>query len=124
MVSLSHDQKRAFLEEYLAALKTTSVHGDINPKVNTVEHLLQETETFTMASHIFWSLWALNSAHSSKINFGYWEYGAARLKRYERRIEMPKDFEFPLRPTLTSLNGGHPWKLISLCVSVPADTSS
>ncbi|XP_003739328.3 choline/ethanolamine kinase [Galendromus occidentalis] len=78
----TEEQRRAFLEEYLKTLKSSSIHGDIDPKVNTIEHLLEETETFTLASHIMWSLWSLNSAHSSKINFGYWEYGAARLRRY------------------------------------------
>ncbi|OQR72293.1 choline/ethanolamine kinase-like [Tropilaelaps mercedesae] len=87
-------QKRAFLEEYLAALRNTSVHRDLDPKVNTVDHLLQEAETFTMASHIFWSLWAINSAHSSKIEFGYWEYGAARLSRYlELKDRLKERFE-------------------------------
>lgn len=34
--------------------------------------VLREVEVFTMASHLFWGVWALINAETSSIPFGYW----------------------------------------------------
>jgi len=78
----NEEQQRVFLTSYLAALAGTSVFDQIDGQVNTVEHLLEETKIFALATHIHWSVWSAFNGHTSKIAFGYWEYGAARLERY------------------------------------------
>ena len=35
------------------------------------EHLLVEANYFALASHLFWAMWAVCQASSSKIQFGY-----------------------------------------------------
>lgn len=42
---------------------------DIDAKVNV---LFEEMQPFLMASNLLWALWAINSAYTSKIDFGYW----------------------------------------------------
>ncbi|CAH1107912.1 unnamed protein product [Psylliodes chrysocephalus] len=44
--------------------------------------VLREVEVFTMASHLFWGVWALINAETSSIPFGYWEYACSRLSCY------------------------------------------
>lgn len=34
--------------------------------------ILKEVEWFSMASHLFWSLWSVVGADMSQIPFGYW----------------------------------------------------
>lgn len=36
------------------------------------DHIVKEVEAFTLASHFFWSLWAIVNAQVSRIPFGYW----------------------------------------------------
>lgn len=38
------------------------------------KHIVKEVAAFTLASHFFWSLWAIVNAQVSKIPFGYWVY--------------------------------------------------
>ncbi|XP_064480375.1 choline/ethanolamine kinase-like isoform X4 [Ornithodoros turicata] len=81
--SLEH--QRAFVKHYLNTFRICNVgpkQVDMDPSVNTMEHILKEADMFALASHLFWSLWCIFNAHTSKIKFGYWEYGLARLKAY------------------------------------------
>jgi hypothetical protein len=43
---------------------------------------MKEANYFTLASHFFWTLWAINMATSTSIKFGYMEYARARLTAY------------------------------------------
>lgn len=53
--------------------------------------LLREVEVFSLASHFFWGLWSIINAVSSKIPFGYWEYGADRFECYFKlKKELPQ----------------------------------
>jgi len=37
-----------------------------------VDKIVEETEHFVLASHLMWTLWGINNAFTSTINFGYW----------------------------------------------------
>lgn len=102
----NEDQRRHFIREYLKQYnKQRQEPGPITAE--EVERLMYETNHFTLASHLLWTLWSINNAQSSTIKFGYWvssstyclmwacvslllcselfafqEYGLARLKAY------------------------------------------
>ncbi|XP_066251808.1 choline/ethanolamine kinase isoform X2 [Euwallacea similis] len=65
-------QRLTFIRSYL-----NSVGSREQPK-----KILKEVEVFTLASNLFWSLWAFINADTSEIPFGYWEYGHSRLSGY------------------------------------------
>ncbi|KAF0287299.1 Choline/ethanolamine kinase [Amphibalanus amphitrite] len=52
------------------------------------ERLLEEVRVFTLASHLFWTLWSIVNAPVSTIPFGYWEYGLCRLRAYQDHKQM------------------------------------
>lgn len=41
------------------------------PTVSDIEGLKNEVQCFTMASHLFWTLWSFVNVHQD-IEFGYW----------------------------------------------------
>lgn len=55
-------QRLRFIRSYL-----DEVGSRENPK-----KVIREVEVFALASHFFWSLWALINADTSQIPFGYW----------------------------------------------------
>lgn len=77
----SFDQQRHFVRAYL---------DNMDPNRDTIgnedneEHILNEATAFTLASHMLWTLWCIYNAHTSKITFGYWEYGNMRMDAYYR----------------------------------------
>jgi len=77
----NEDQRRHFIREYLKQYrKQRQEPGPVTAE--EVERLMYETNHFTLASHLLWTLWSINNAQSSTIKFGYWDYGLARLKAY------------------------------------------
>lgn len=101
----SDEDKLFFIREYLKQSKQLS-H---NEKLDTEEHLLKETDFYTLASHLMWTLWSINNARTSKISFGYLvsstifyklfsnvhyflvqEYGKARLEAYHKHKQYLK----------------------------------
>ncbi|XP_022234850.2 choline/ethanolamine kinase isoform X1 [Drosophila obscura] len=73
-------QRRDFIVNYLK-----KYHDDenYNPTVQELENVDAEIQFFTMMSHLFWSLWSVINV-TSAIEFGYWEYGIARILEYQR----------------------------------------
>jgi choline/ethanolamine kinase len=69
--------KRHFLREYL---KQSKEHK--NAINDTEDQLIKEANYYTLASHFLWTLWSINNARNSKIQFGYLEYGKTRLTAY------------------------------------------
>jgi choline/ethanolamine kinase len=53
----------------------------IVPTDEQKKQLLEEIALFTLASHLFWSTWAIVNIHQ-EIEFGYWEYAEIRLCEY------------------------------------------
>jgi choline/ethanolamine kinase len=53
------------------------------PSDEEVENLLGLIAKYTLASHIFWGLWGIISAHVNKnIDFEYMEYARQRFDQY------------------------------------------
>eukprot|EP00249_Psilotum_nudum_P019045 c27071_g1_i1 orf=658-1773(-) len=50
-----------------------------------LEQLYVETNFYALASHLFWSLWAIVQAKFSSIDFDYLDYFFQRYKEYTRR---------------------------------------
>ncbi|XP_053697806.1 choline/ethanolamine kinase isoform X2 [Sabethes cyaneus] len=71
------EQKDKFTAEYLAQ----SYPGGPPPTIQDLADIDQEVKCFTMASHLFWSLWAVVNVYQ-EIEFGYWEYAICRLNQY------------------------------------------
>ncbi|KAK0081831.1 hypothetical protein PV325_011513 [Microctonus aethiopoides] len=69
------EQKLHFIRNYL---KTMNQEGHIEE-----ERLMDEVKVFSLASHLFWGLWAVVNAGHSQIPFGYWDYAASRLRNYQ-----------------------------------------
>lgn len=89
------EHQRNFIAHYISTYvmcSTAREDGDVDPSVNTVDHILKESQMFALASHLFWALWSIFNAHTSKIKFGYWEYGQARMDSY---LELKRQYVNP-----------------------------
>ncbi|KAK6150175.1 hypothetical protein DH2020_017700 [Rehmannia glutinosa] len=69
------EERKRFLRIYLSG-------SGNQPSDVEVEHLLQEVEKYTLASHLLWGLWGLISEHVNKIDFDYMEYARQRFRQY------------------------------------------
>ncbi|KAF7824770.1 putative choline kinase 2 isoform X1 [Senna tora] len=72
------EERKKFIHAYLST-------SDKQPSESEVEQLLQEVEKYTLASHLFWGVWGVISAHVNKIDFDYKEYAKQRIQEYWSR---------------------------------------
>ncbi|XP_055305716.1 choline/ethanolamine kinase isoform X3 [Sitodiplosis mosellana] len=72
------EQQERFLKAYLMEL---SSKPDYSPSTAEIDELKNEVLCFTMASHLFWTLWSFVNVHQD-IEFGYWSYGQKRAAAY------------------------------------------
>ncbi|XP_039041878.1 probable choline kinase 1 [Hibiscus syriacus] len=68
-------ERRRFISSYLA-----SSGNELSDAI--VEQLLIDAEKYTLANHLFWSLWGIISGHINKIDFNYLEYARQRIQQY------------------------------------------
>ncbi|KAH8551020.1 kinase-like domain-containing protein [Umbelopsis sp. PMI_123] len=55
------------------------------PTEEEKEKLYQEVEHYSLASHLYWGLWALCQAMISDIDFSYMDYAVLRFTEYKKR---------------------------------------
>lgn len=98
----STEQQEAFIRQYLSHLSPVdrlefgdrdsaaeeeegsdegSVYNQSSGGTDEIDQVRREVQCFTMASHLFWSLWAIVNVFQ-EIEFGYLEYAICRLKQY------------------------------------------
>ncbi|KAG6467059.1 hypothetical protein ZIOFF_075137 [Zingiber officinale] len=70
-----------FFRNYLEPQKPHEVPDD------DLEALFVETNTFRLASHIYWALWAIVQAQVSSIDFDYLSYFFLRYNEYKKQRE-------------------------------------
>ncbi|KAK1259381.1 hypothetical protein QJS04_geneDACA005467 [Acorus gramineus] len=70
-----HEERKRFIYIYLSSA------GE-NPEDSEVEELVQDTEKYTLASHLLWGLWGIISEHVNEIDFNYMEYARQRFQQY------------------------------------------
>lgn len=73
------EQKEAFVRYYLKSYNDDNENYE--PSQDEISELLDEVKCFTLASHLFWSLWSVVNVHQ-EIPFGYWEYAVTRINEY------------------------------------------
>ncbi|XP_017032232.1 choline/ethanolamine kinase isoform X1 [Drosophila kikkawai] len=73
-------QRRDFIVNYLKKYHDDENYNPTGPELEKVD---DEIQFFTMLSHLFWSLWSVINV-TSAIEFGYWEYGIARILEYQK----------------------------------------
>lgn len=61
----------------------SKVDSATGSEIDEIEQVRREVQCFTMASHLFWSLWAIVNVYQ-EIEFGYMEYAICRLKQYQQ----------------------------------------
>ncbi|KAL1196021.1 putative choline kinase 3 [Cardamine amara subsp. amara] len=69
------EERRRFICNYLTSSGEEAREQDIS-------QLLEDTEKYTLASHLFWGLWGIISGYVNKIEFNYIEYSRQRFKQY------------------------------------------
>lgn len=74
----SREQQDKFIDVYLA--KSIYRGGQV-PSAEDIAEVRREVQCFTLASHLFWSLWAIVNVYQD-IEFGYWQYAICRLNQY------------------------------------------
>lgn len=95
----SVEQQEKFIVEYLSHLAPAAEDGleigdeeeegrskvgsATGSEIDEIEQVRREVQCFTMASHLFWSLWAIVNVYQ-EIEFGYMEYAICRLKQYQQ----------------------------------------
>nr|CAD7266024.1 unnamed protein product [Timema shepardi] len=82
----SIDQQLTFLRSYLHHTCKEKPQSNLQQNHSLIQEkeakLLKEIQAFTLASHLFWGLWAIVNARHSRISFGYWDYALERLESY------------------------------------------
>ena len=73
----NEEQIDNFIVSYLKSVNGTNEMPSLEEK----KQLLEEITLFTLASHLFWCIWAVVNIHQD-IEFGYWEYADIRLNEY------------------------------------------
>ncbi|XP_037913443.1 choline/ethanolamine kinase isoform X3 [Hermetia illucens] len=71
-------QREDFIVQYLRTIKDSDTYV---PSQEELDEINEEISCFTMASHLFWALWAIVNVHQV-IEFGYWDYALSRLREY------------------------------------------
>ncbi|KAM7509400.1 hypothetical protein LguiA_019853 [Lonicera macranthoides] len=77
----NEDEQYHFFRHYLDPVRPHEVPD------KDVRALYIETNTYMLASHLFWALWALIQAKMSPINFDYLGYFFLRYNEYKRQKE-------------------------------------
>ena len=86
----SNDKQRQFIAHYIDGLRSQS-NESRKPEVNgsnslskeeMVEELLEEMQSCLMACNLLWTMWAIRSALTSTIVFGYWEMAESKWDCY------------------------------------------
>ncbi|XP_045606674.1 LOW QUALITY PROTEIN: ethanolamine kinase 1 [Procambarus clarkii] len=93
----SPETQRTWLRSYLAEYSGVPAE-QVSP--HQVEVWRGWVTKFTLASHLFWSVWAFLQACHSSIDFDYIEYGIVRLAEYNSRKK--EVFDLVLLPLTTS----------------------
>ncbi|XP_036321474.1 choline/ethanolamine kinase [Rhagoletis pomonella] len=73
-------QRKRFYAAYLRKYNE-NVHNS-EPTQAELEGMDAEVRLFSMFSHLFWSVWSIVMTLAT-IEFGYWEYGVARIREYQ-----------------------------------------
>ncbi|KAM7266428.1 hypothetical protein ACFE04_004325 [Oxalis oulophora] len=69
------EERKRFIKVYLNC-------AGKEEKEEEVEQLVNDVEKYTLANHLFWSLWGIISNYVNNIEFDYIEYARQRLNRY------------------------------------------
>ncbi|CAG2056078.1 unnamed protein product [Timema podura] len=73
---------RSYLHHTCKEQPQSNLHQNHSLMQEQEAKLLKEVHSFTLASHLFWGLWAIVNARHSRISFGYWDYALERLESY------------------------------------------
>lgn len=80
--------QKLFITSYLTTLAAGDMLEDYVPADSEVEELIDEVRCFTMASHLFWTLWGIVNVHQ-EIEFGYWVSSSlVKLMIFVRQISI------------------------------------
>ncbi|KAL1219682.1 putative choline kinase 3 [Cardamine amara subsp. amara] len=69
------EERRRFIHNYLSS-------SGVEPNEEDIKQLLENSEKYTLANHLFWGLWGIISGYVNKIEFDYAEYSRQRFKQY------------------------------------------
>ena len=69
----SDEQQKVLLQAYLRGRE---------PAAGEMDAMIVEANSFAMASHLFWTLWAVAQAADTTIKWGYLEYAQQRALQY------------------------------------------
>lgn len=70
------EERGRFIEQYLVS------SGEEEASEALIDQMLNDVEKYALASHIFWGLWGIISAHVNNIDFDYISYAKQRLEQY------------------------------------------
>lgn len=77
-------QKQAFQKDLPAVAPEDNLQDEYVFAVQ-LSRLIAEANQFSLASHMLWAFWSIIQASSSDINFGFLEFGIARIREYYKR---------------------------------------
>ncbi|KAK7269775.1 hypothetical protein RIF29_22510 [Crotalaria pallida] len=80
------EERQRFIRIYLGSedikIIGNSLYTGKKPSNAKVEQLVNATEKYTLANHLFWGLWGLVSSYVFKIDFDFKEYARQRFQQY------------------------------------------
>jgi ethanolamine kinase len=80
----NEQQQKKFISAYLEE------YNKSKPTEQEIENMYQKADTFAQLANIFWSVWAIQQAHFSEIEFDYLEYCIKRLDWYRSQANASK----------------------------------
>ncbi|BFG40903.1 hypothetical protein CerSpe_271780 [Prunus speciosa] len=72
------EERQRFVRIYLSS-------AGYQPSDADVDELVDKSEKYTLANHLFWGLWGIISGYVNKIDFDYMEYARQRFQQYRLR---------------------------------------
>ncbi|CAF1088962.1 unnamed protein product [Rotaria sp. Silwood1] len=84
----SHDKYIYSIHQMTDGIYSDEIDFDRN---KLAQKIMKEANYFALASHFFWTLWAIHMAVSTTIKFGYLEYARTRLTAYYLQRNMLTD---------------------------------
>ncbi|XP_059618297.1 choline kinase alpha isoform X2 [Phlebotomus argentipes] len=76
----NQEQREQFIGAYLRKFLENDEYKASEEEMRDIQ---KEIDCFTMASHLFWSLWSIVNVYQ-EIKFGYWNYASCRIDEYFR----------------------------------------
>eukprot|EP00761_Pharyngomonas_kirbyi_P006599 gb/GECH01006607.1/.p1 GENE.gb/GECH01006607.1/~~gb/GECH01006607.1/.p1 ORF type:complete len:371 (+),score=81.98 gb/GECH01006607.1/:1-1113(+) len=99
----SVEHQIGFFQRYLRASKQYAQKCDESVSHDEIRQMFLNVGKFTLASHLYWGLWATAQACFSDIDFDFMSYAAARIDLYRQQKDEMLSLQSPSESIIASI---------------------